>query len=85
MQNNFTNLRVLWRLVLASVALLGIYEVGGAVYTSQTSGVLDAKASNSMASLTVGRAGHKMANIGTGQAKGHLAPGRYKVYASYNH
>jgi hypothetical protein len=85
MQNNVYNLRLLWFALFILVGLFGIYEIGGGFYLSQTTGSLKAKASNPKATLTVSMPGHKMVNIGYGNAKVRLAPGSYKIYASLNH
>jgi hypothetical protein len=82
MQVNNYNFRVIWYGVLVLLGLLGIYEIGSALYVSQTTGTISIKASDAKALLSVSEAGHRMVNVGHGQSNIHLVPGNYKIYAS---
>ena len=85
MQNSTSSLRLLWLALLILVGLFALYEIGGGFYLSQSTGSLKVDASNSEATLTVSMGGHKMVNVGHGNAKLRLTPGKYKIYASLNH
>jgi len=82
MQANSYNLRAFWYVTIVLLGLFGVYEIGSALYVSQSTGTLSIQASNAGALLTVSEAGHKMVNVGYGQSSVHLAPGNYKIYAS---
>jgi hypothetical protein len=77
-----TSLKRILLLISGLVVLFCLYQLGSAIYISQTTGILKVSASDPNATITLRRSGYKTVNVGVGQARVHLSPSPYTLIIS---
>lgn len=81
MESNRLTLRKILLLVAMVIVLVALYEIGYAIYISQTTGILQLHTTDRNIIVTISQVGRKSANVHSDQ-RIRLKPGTYQVIAS---